>query len=99
MIVLLYKRTNLIFVIPFLSGGLAFVAGGIILYLSGVDPVEAYELMLKGSFGTKRAIAETLVKTISLLTAGLAVAVAFKCKCSGTSALRDNCIWVHWVAF
>jgi ABC-type uncharacterized transport system permease subunit len=78
--VLLYKRTNLIFVIPFLSGGLAFVAGGIILYLSGVDPVEAYELMLKGSFGTKRAIAETLVKTISLLTAGLAVAVAFKCK-------------------
>ena len=78
--VLLYKRTNLIFVIPFLSGGLAFVAGGIILYLSGVDPVEAYELMLKGSFGTKRAIAETLVKTIPLLTAGLAVAVAFKCK-------------------
>src|SRR5215210_1420853 len=78
--VLLYKRTNLIFVIPFLSGGLAFVAGGIILYLSGVDPVEAYELMLRGSFGTKRAIAETLVKTISLLTAGLAVSVAFKCK-------------------
>ena len=44
--VLLYKRTNIIFVIPFLSGGLAFVAGGIILYLSGVDPVEAYEQCL-----------------------------------------------------
>ena len=66
--------------VPFLSGGLAFLVGGIILYAAGVDPLEAYSLIIKGSLGSTRAIADTLVKTISLLIAGLAVAVAFKCK-------------------
>ena len=56
------------------------MVGGIILYGAGVDPLEAYALIIKGSLGSTRAIADTLVKTISLLIVGLAVAVAFKCK-------------------
>ena len=56
------------------------MVGGIILYAAGVDPLEAYALIIKGSLGSTRAIADTLVKTISLLIVGLAVAVAFKCK-------------------
>jgi len=48
--------------------------------LSGVDPITAYGVMLKGAFGTIRGIADTLVKTTSLLLTGLAVALAFKCR-------------------
>jgi simple sugar transport system permease protein len=36
--------------------------------------------MIKGAFGSVRALADTLVKTTSLLILGLAVSVAFKCK-------------------
>src|SRR5213080_646780 len=66
--------------IPFLSAGLAFVVGAIILYAAGVDPINAYQIMLKGAFGSIRGIGDTLVKTTSLLLVGLAVAVAFKCR-------------------
>jgi simple sugar transport system permease protein len=63
-----------------LTGGLAFVVGGIILSSAGVDPIHAYQIMIKGAFGSVRALADTLVKTTSLLILGLAVSVAFKCK-------------------
>ena len=52
----------------------------IILSLAGVNPVIAYGAMLKGAFGSIRGIADTLVKTTSLLLVGLAVVVAFRCK-------------------
>ena len=66
--------------VPFLSGGFAFVVVAIILSLAGVNPIMAYGVMLKGAFGSLHGIADTLVKTTSLLLLGLAVAVAFKCK-------------------
>jgi simple sugar transport system permease protein len=66
--------------IPLLSGSLAFLVGAIILSASGVNPIKAYEMMLKGAFGTIHGIADTLVKATSLLLVGIAVAIAFKCK-------------------
>jgi general nucleoside transport system permease protein len=66
--------------IPFLSGGFAFVVIAIILALAGVNPVTAYGILLKGAFGSVHGIANTLVKTTSLLLLGLAAAVAFKCR-------------------
>ena len=74
------RGINFKLVVPFLSASLAFVVGGIILYVAGVDPIQAYQIMIKGAFGSIRAIADTLVKTTSLLIIGLAVAVAFKCR-------------------
>jgi general nucleoside transport system permease protein len=74
------RSLNFKFYIPFLSGGLAFVVVAIILSLAGVNPVNAYEVMLRGAFGSLHGIADTLVKTTSLLLLGLAVAVAFKCR-------------------
>ena len=81
--------------VPFLSGGLAFLVGGIILYAAGVDPLEAYSLIIKGSLGSTRAIADTLVKTISLLIAGLAVLSHLSAN-YGISALKANSIWEPW---
>ena len=92
---ILGKRLSFKHIVPFLSGGLAFLVGGIILYGAGVDPLEAYALIIKGSLGSTRAIADTLVKTISLLIAGLAVAVAFKCKLWNIGA-EGQSIWALW---
>ena len=58
------KRLSFKHIVPFLSGGLAFLVGGIIL-AEKVDPLEAYAFLIKGSLGSTRAIADTLVKTIS----------------------------------
>src|SRR5919202_5757175 len=74
------KRPKLLSFAPYMSAGFAFLIGAIILSFSGVDPVVAYGVMLKGAFGSMRGISDTLVKTTSLLLAGLAVALAFKCR-------------------
>lgn len=55
---------------------LALVLGGIIMALSGHDPIEGYGLMISGAFGTSRAIGNTLAKSATLCLTGLATAVA-----------------------
>src|SRR5687767_11600156 len=64
--------------VPIVSVLLAFVVGGIVLLLSGENPVTVYRAMLDGAFGSEDGIAETLVKTIPLLLTGLGVALAFR---------------------
>src|SRR4051812_39989009 len=55
---------------------IAFVAGGIIILLSGQNPLEAYKALFSGAFGDKRSIAETLVAATPLIFGGLAFAIA-----------------------
>src|ERR671937_16454 len=74
------KQVKILAFAPYLSAGFAFLIGAIILSFSGVDPIVAYGVMIKGAFGSIRTISDTLVKTTSLLLAGLAVALAFKCR-------------------
>ena len=56
----------------------AFLVGAIILYFQGVNPIEAYQAMLFGAFGTKNGLADTLVKATPLLLVGLGIAIAFR---------------------
>jgi simple sugar transport system permease protein len=55
---------------------LALLVGSFFLLLNGYSPIEAYKNILIGAFGSKFAIAETLLKTTPLIFTGLAVAVA-----------------------
>lgn len=57
---------------------LAFAIGGLILALQGVNPLEAYEAMLVGAFGSKNGLSDTLVKATPLLLVGLGIAIAFR---------------------
>lgn len=68
------------FFVPFASAGLAFVVGAIILGASGVDVGNAYSIMFRGAFGNLFGFGDVMLKTISLLLAGLAVSVAFRCR-------------------
>lgn len=60
----------------FISVALALVLGGVIMSLSGHNPLEGYTLMFQGAFGTQRALANTLAKSATLCLTGLATAVA-----------------------
>jgi simple sugar transport system permease protein len=64
--------------VPILSILLALIACGVVLLASGQNPFEVYRAMVQGSLGDRFAIAETLVKTIPLLLAGLGVSIAFR---------------------
>ena len=54
----------------------AFILGGVIMAVSGHDPIEGYTLMFQGAFGTQRASANTLAKAATLCLTGLATAIA-----------------------
>ena len=55
---------------------IALLAGGVVLALSGSNPIPAYQALFAGAFGDQRAIAETLVMATPLILGGLAFAVA-----------------------
>jgi ABC-type uncharacterized transport system permease subunit len=57
-------------------GGL--VACGLVLLISGENPLRVYQAMLDGSLGDTYALTETLVKMTPLLLTGLAVSIAFR---------------------
>lgn len=75
------KRTDqnkfLNFLIPLISFLLALLFNALILILFGIDPLQAYAVMVKGSLGSTYAITETLVKAIPLMLTGLGVSIAF----------------------
>lgn len=64
--------------VPVLSVVLALLAGGVLLLLAGVNPLETYRAMLEGAFGSAYAISETLVRATPLMLTGLAVSIAFR---------------------
>lgn len=64
--------------VPITAVVLAMVIGAVILWVSGANPLEAYQALWKGSFGSPAAIGRTLEKATPLLFSGLAIAFAFK---------------------
>lgn len=70
-------RQNLI--LPVLAVLLALLAGGLILFLTGYDPVAAYAAMWQGVFGSSRNFSEVLLKATPLIFTGMGIALAFRC--------------------
>ena len=64
--------------VPVAAVLLAALIGAVILIVSDADPVQAYQALIKGSFGDSKAIARTLEKATPLVFSGLSVAFAFK---------------------
>lgn len=56
----------------------SFLIGSILLLLLDINPVEAYSALIRGAFGTQRLIITTLLKSIPLIFAGLAVTLAYR---------------------
>ena len=58
----------------------AFVLGGVLLALSGANPLQAYADMFSGTFGSRFGFSLVLVETAPLLLIGLGLAVAFRAR-------------------
>ena len=57
---------------------LVLAVTSIIIATSGKSPLAAFQCMIKGAFGTKNSVAETLIKTVPLLLAGLGLTIFFR---------------------
>lgn len=64
--------------VPVVSVLLGLITGGLLLWLSGQNPIEVYRAIVSGALGNRFGLAETLVKMTPLLLTGLGVAVAFR---------------------
>lgn len=62
--------------VPLGSLVLALVSGGVLLLISGYNPVAAYGAMISGAFGSLDSIADTLGIATPLILCGVAVAIA-----------------------
>jgi simple sugar transport system permease protein len=58
----------------------AMLVSAILIRLADASPVEAFSNLLKGAFGSRRSILETLVKSTPLILTGLATVIAFRGK-------------------
>ena len=58
----------------------ALFLSGLLIALAGAPVFEAYGNLIKGAFGSRLAITETLSRTIPLILTGLAAATAFRAK-------------------
>ena len=65
---------------PLFAICITMLLSSLLILWAGASPVQAFALFIKGSIGSKFAIAETLTRTIPLIFTGLAAAVAFKAK-------------------
>ncbi len=63
---------------PLLAIAFALFAGAILMELTGFDSLTAYGEMLKGIFGSKRNIAEVLLKATPLILIGAGLAISFR---------------------
>lgn len=58
----------------------AMLVSAILIELANASPMEAFINLIKGAFGNKRAVLETLVKATPLILTGLATVIAFRGK-------------------
>jgi ABC-type uncharacterized transport system permease subunit len=65
---------------PVFAVAVALALCSVLIIWTGVPVLEAYGLLLKGAFGSKFAISETLTRATPLMLTGLAAAVAFRAK-------------------
>ncbi len=88
--------------VPLLSIVLALLIGGIILLLSGANPLSAYTALFQGALGSQEAIGRTLEKSTPLIFGGLAVAFAFQAglfNIGGQGQLLVGAIFAAYLGF
>ena len=73
-----YLGRALEFLMPLLAALAALAIGAVVIWSLGASPPEAFAALLKGAFGSRNAVAESLVKATPLLLVGLGIYIAFR---------------------
>ncbi|MEM9104973.1 MAG: ABC transporter permease [Pseudomonadota bacterium] len=90
----------LIVTTPFAAVIIALILSGGLIAMAGANPLLAYVEMIKGAFGSRLAISETLTRTTPLILTGLAAAVAFRARLwniGGEGQLYLGAIMAAWL--
>jgi ABC-type uncharacterized transport system permease subunit len=66
------------FGVPFVALLAALLVGGLLILVTGADPVEAYQEMYDTALGGRRPLTRTLTAATPLILTGLCAAVAFR---------------------
>ena len=64
--------------VPLYALILAFLVGGVLIALIGVNPFEAYWALLRGMFGSPERIAGSIARSVPFIGSALALAFAFR---------------------
>jgi len=72
------KHQLMSLLIPVLTIIAALIVGAILILVSGVNPILAYQAMIKGALGSTNGLAEILVHATPLILSSLGIAFAFK---------------------
>ena len=64
--------------LPIAAALAALLVGAVMLFLLDVNPLVAYQALWDGAFGSRNAVAETLVKATPLLLVGLGICISFR---------------------
>lgn len=63
---------------PLVAVAISLVLSGLLIAIAGANPLQAYVEIVKGAFGSRLSVSETLTRTTPLILTGLAAAVAFR---------------------
>jgi simple sugar transport system permease protein len=63
---------------PILAALAAFLVGAIMLLALGINPLQAYGALLEGAFGSRNALADTVVKATPLLFVAVGICISFR---------------------
>ncbi len=65
---------------PVAGALVGLLIGAVLIVIAGADPLQTYEVMLRGAFGGKQQLTETILKTGPLLMVGLGLTAAFRAR-------------------
>ncbi|MEN0087078.1 MAG: ABC transporter permease [Pseudomonadota bacterium] len=74
------RSTLMVIAPPIIAIAVSLMLAGVLIALAGAPVVEAFAALIKGAFGSRLAITETLTRTAPLILTGLAAATAFRAK-------------------
>ena len=87
---------------PLIAILISFIAGGILVYCFGNDPIVVYTALFKGSLGDWNKFGETVVTVTPLILTGLSISFGFKCNLFNIGAEGQfiigaiTAVWAGW---
>src|SRR5512134_305962 len=96
------SRLNSLFdaLLPVIATLTALAVGAVMLLFLKVNPIEAYQALWDGAFGSSNAFAETLVKATPLLLVALGICISFRgdvINIGGEGQMIVGAIFATWV--
>jgi general nucleoside transport system permease protein len=73
-------RALIIKIAPLIGAVIGIFIGGVLIAIAGGNPLGAYAELIRGSFGGKRAITETILRSAPLLMMGLGMSISFRAR-------------------